>query len=211
MVLADFNLNTTLAMSMFAFVTAITPGPNNIMLLHSGARSGFERSMPHMLGISGGFAVMIFLCCMGVASVVLSHPMADGLLKVVGSVYMLWLAFKLWQNGAVPDENALAIQNDANHAKPLTFMQAALFQYVNPKAWLVALSIPAVYLPKTGALWLNALVAVVLCMLIIFASLSVWTRGGQMLHGLMRTPNLSSIANGVIVLMTAYCALSVWI
>lgn len=213
-----FTLAGLSAMATFAFVTSVTPGPNNIMLLHSGARFGFNRTVPHMVGISLGFGVMIFLCCIGVAQLVLRYPATDWLLKIVGTAYMLWLAYKLWHNGAVPADavdstlnNAPANADNPRAARPMTLMQAALFQYVNPKAWLMALSIPAVYLPKSGSLWGNTLVACALCMVINLASISVWAHGGQMLQTLLHRPRLMRVANGLIVAMTVYCALAVWL
>ena len=206
----NYTFAGLLAMATFAFVTSVTPGPNNIMLLHSGARFGFNRTIPHMVGIASGFAVMIFLCCIGVAAVVLGFPATDWVLKIVGSLYMLWLAWKLWKNGAVPAD----IQTDTSatdKATPMTLMQAALFQYVNPKAWMMALTLPAVYLPKTGSLWVNTLIACALCAVINIASVSVWARGGQMLQKFLHKPQWMHIANVTIVLMTVYCAVSVWL
>lgn len=210
----NYTLAGLIAMATFAFVTSVTPGPNNIMLLHSGARFGFKRTIPHMIGISTGFAVMIFLCCIGVAAVVLSFPATDWALKIIGSIYMLWLTWKLWKNGAVPqnispDGNLPDAQNK-NAAQPMTLMQAALFQYVNPKAWMMALTLPAVYLPKSGSLWVNTLIACVVCAVINIASVSVWARGGEMLQDFLHKPHYAKIANMAIVLMTLYCALSVW-
>ena len=213
--LSAYTFASLFAMATFAFVTSVTPGPNNIMLLHSGARFGFKRTIPHMVGISTGFAVMIFLCCIGVAAVVLGYPATNLALKIIGSIYMLWLTWKLWKNGAVPkninpDGNLPDAQNK-NAATPMTLMQAALFQYVNPKAWMMALTLPAVYLPKTGSLWVNTLIACALCAVINLVSVSVWARGGEMLQDFLHKPHYAQIANSAIVLMTLYCALSVWL
>ena len=197
-------------MVTFAFVTSVTPGPNNMMLLHSGARFGFNRTIPHMIGIASGFCVMILLCCIGVATMVLGYPATDWVLKIVGSLYMLWLAIKLWKNGAVPADGNLPDAQNKNAAQPMTLMQAALFQYVNPKAWMMALTLPAVYLPKSGSLWVNTLIACLLCAVINLVSVSVWARGGELLQRVLHKPHYAQIANVTIVLMTVYCALSVW-
>ena len=213
--LSTYTFTSLFAMATFAFVTSVTPGPNNIMLLHSGARFGFNRTIPHMVGIASGFAVMIFLCCIGVAAVVLGYPATDLALKIIGSIYMLWLTWKLWKNGAVPKninpEGNLTDVQGKNAATPMTLMQAALFQYVNPKAWMMALTLPAVYLPKTGSLWVNTLIACALCAVINLVSVSVWARGGEMLQDFLHKPHYAQIANSAIVLMTLYCALSVWL
>ncbi|MBS1175072.1 MAG: eamB 2 [Burkholderiaceae bacterium] len=214
-VFSAYTLTSLFAMATFAFVTSVTPGPNNLMLLHSGARFGFKRTIPHMVGIASGFCVMILLCCIGVAAVVLGYPATNWVLKIIGSLYMLWLAVKLWKNGAVPkninpDGNLPDAQNK-NTAQPMTLMQAALFQYVNPKAWMMALTLPAVYLPQTGLLWANTLIACALCAVINLLSVSVWARGGEMLQSVLHKPHYAQIANVTIVLMTVYCALSVWL
>ena len=209
--LFNYTFAALLALTTFAFVTSITPGPNNIMLLHSGARFGFRPTVPHMLGISIGFSVMIFLCSIGIAAVVLRYPATDWLLKIIGSLYMLWLSYKLWRNGAMPVAIDTPSAAEQNHAQPFSFMQAALFQYVNPKAWMMALTVPAAYLPKTGSLWLNSTFATLLCMAINLPSIAVWARGGELLQSLLHTPRLAQFANAIIVLMTIYCAFSVWL
>ena len=206
----NYTITGLFAMTTFAFVTSVTPGPNNMMLLHSGARFGFNRTIPHMIGIASGFCVMILLCCIGVATMVLGYPATDWVLKIVGSLYMLWLAIKLWKNGAVPADGNLPDAQNKNAAQPMTLMQAALFQYVNPKAWMMALTLPAVYLPKSGSLWVNTLIACVLCAVINLVSVSVWARGGELLQRVLHKPHYAQIANVMTVLMTVYCALSVW-
>ena len=153
---------------------------------------------------------MILLCCIGVATMVLGYPATDWVLKIVGSLYMLWLAIKLWKNGAVPADGNLPDAQNKNAAQPMTLMQAALFQYVNPKAWMMALTLPAVYLPKSGSLWVNTLIACVLCAVINLVSVSVWARGGELLQRVLHKPHYAQIANVMTVLMTVYCALSVW-
>ena len=200
-----------LSLIAFAWITCVTPGPNNIMLLHSGARFGFRLTVPHMLGVSIGFTLMIFLCCIGIAAVILRYPLSNWALKIIGCAYMLWLSYKLWRNGSMPNPAINTPSADERlRAQPLTFTQAALFQYVNPKAWMVALTIPAAYLPKSGSLWLNSVLIAALCLLINLPSISVWTRGGQMLQALLHRPKLAYWINHLIVLMTIYCAVSVW-
>ena len=126
-----------LALLTFAFVTVITPGPNNLMLMASGANFGFRRSVPHMMGIGLGFPAMIFLAGMGVMRVLDLWPPAYTVLKVLSVVYLLWLAWKIAH--AAPPKDAVA------GGRPLTFVQAAGFQWVNPKAWSMALGAITLY------------------------------------------------------------------
>ena len=214
MILTSYTLSTLLALASFTFVASVTPGPNNLMLLHSGARFGFYRTIPHMLGISVGFMVMVFFCCIGVAAVIFGYSATSWILKAIGCIYMLWLSYKLYKNGAIPmdghlPENKMTRQMD-HAAQPMTLMQAALFQYVNPKAWLMALTLPVAYLPAGGSLWVNTLIACLLCVSINLISVSVWARGGELLQAILHRPNWARVANWSIVLMTVYCALSVW-
>lgn len=129
-----------LALVLFAFVSSITPGPNNLMLMASGANFGFRRSIPHMLGIGIGFTVMIVLVGIGLMQLFETYPILHDVLKIVSVLYMLWLAWKI-ANAAPPKGKA------SSEATPLTFLQAALFQWVNPKAWTMALTAISVYTP----------------------------------------------------------------
>ena len=125
---------------MFALVSSITPGPNNLMLLASGANFGFRRSLPHMLGISLGFAFMALLVGLGLAQMFELYPILKFALKVLAVIYMLYLAWKI--------ANAAAPKAAAEAGKPFTFLQAAAFQWVNPKAWAMALTAVTVYAPN---------------------------------------------------------------
>jgi threonine/homoserine/homoserine lactone efflux protein len=133
---------TLAALAAFAFVTSITPGPNNLMLMASGANFGFRRTLPHMLGVGIGFAAMIALVGLGLAQAFDAWPPGRTLLRVVSLGYTLWLAWRIATAGA-PGRSAAA--------RPIGFVAAALFQWVNPKAWAMALTAIAVYAP-TGSL-----------------------------------------------------------
>ncbi|MAU48255.1 MAG: hypothetical protein CMP09_26290 [Yangia sp.] len=128
-----------LALAAFALVTVITPGPNNLMLLASGANYGVRRSLPHMAGVALGFPSMVFLVGLGVMRVFDLWPMAHDALLLVSALYMLWLAWKI--ANAAPPEQA----SGAEGGRPLGFLQAAAFQWVNPKAWSMALGAITLY------------------------------------------------------------------
>ena len=141
-----------LALVAFAFVTSITPGPNNLMLLASGAAFGFRRSVPHMLGVGVGFVAMTVLVGLGLAGLIDAAPGLRLALKAAGVAYMLWFAWKILNAGA-PSEAGAA-------ARPMRFHEAALFQWVNPKAWAMALTAVTAYAPG-GTLPAMATVAVI--------------------------------------------------
>lgn len=129
-----------LAFILFAFATAGTPGPNNMMLLASGANFGFRRTAPQILGISAGLGVMVAAMGLGLGGVFKAFPVLHEVLKWVGGAYMLWLAWKIATAKGISDKNA--------GSKPMTFLQAAAFQWVNPKAWAMALTAATTYTPE---------------------------------------------------------------
>ena len=158
-----------LALVAFAFVTSITPGPNNLMLLASGAAFGFRRSVPHMLGVGIGFVAMTVLVGLGLAGLIEAAPGLRLALKAAGVGYMLWFAWKILNAGA-PSEAGAA-------ARPMRFHEAALFQWVNPKAWAMALTAVTAYAPG-GTLPAMATVAVIFG-LVNIPSVGSWTLLGQ--------------------------------
>lgn len=172
------SFDQLLALSAFALVSSITPGPNNLMLMASGANFGFRRTMPHMLGIGIGFGVMIVLVGLGLVRVFDAFPVAHVILTVIGVAYLLWLAWKI----------AHAVAPDAARAgaRPFTFLQAALFQWVNPKAWQMALTAITLYAPDrsmVAILWVGLVFA-----LINLPSVSTWTVMGQQMGRILSSP-----------------------
>lgn len=124
----------------FALVSSITPGPNNLMLMASGTNFGFRRTLPHMLGVTSGFTLMVFLVGLGLASTLQQIPYAFGLLQIASVVYLLYLAWRIATSAAPVGRAAPSAT-----ARPMTALQAILFQWVNPKAWSMALTSVAVY------------------------------------------------------------------
>lgn len=165
------NYDLIQALAVFALVTSGTPGPNNLMLMSSGANFGFRRTIPHMLGVGIGFTFMILLVGLGLAEIFETYPVTQLILKVVSVVYLLYLAWKI--------ANAAPIQSDQAVGTPITFLQAALFQWVNPKAWSMALTAISAYNPT------NDLTGVYIVTLVFGAinlpCISGWTLfGGQL-------------------------------
>ena len=162
----------------FAFVTSVTPGPNNMMLLASGVNFGFARTVPHMLGISIGHSLMVFLVGIGLAGVMQAWPPAMAVLKVASVAYMLWLAWKI-ANSAAPGQGKAA-------ARPFNFFQAAAFQWVNPKAWAMALGAISAY-AGDGQMASVAIVAAVFAS-VNLPSVAVWAAAGEALRGWLTDP-----------------------
>lgn len=166
------------ALSTFALVSSITPGPNNLMLMASGANFGFRRTVPHMLGIGLGFGLMIVLVGLGLVRVFDAFPVAHLILTILGVCYLLWLAWKI-AHAAAPDAARVG-------ARPFTFLQAALFQWVNPKAWQMGLTAITLYAPDRSVvaiLWVG-----VVFVLINIPSVSTWTVMGQQMGRVLSSP-----------------------
>lgn len=181
------------------------------MLLHSGARFGFKRTVPHLFGVSAGFSLMLFLCCIGVGGVLLHYPATQWVLKTAGFAYMMWLAYKLWRGGIVPQMDLdTPDEQEKRRTKPLSWWEAALFQYMNPNAWMMVLTVAGAYLPGGSSVWPQALLISIMVFIINTACIAVWARGGELLHHIIQRPTWAAWANRIIVAMTVYCAVSVW-
>ncbi len=172
------TFETLTALTLFAFVSSSTPGLNNLMLLASGANFGYLRSIPHMLGISVGFMVMMFAVGAGLVQIFDRFPVIYDVLKVASMIYMLWLAWKI--------ANAAPITKKAQTGAPMTFLQAAAFQWVNPKAWAMALTAITVYVGDASIVWLGA--GALMFAVVNLPSVSLWTLAGQQMQRFLTNP-----------------------
>lgn len=174
------SLQTLIAVLIFSTVMALTPGPNNAMLASSGSRFGLGRTLPHAAGITVGFPVMIFLVGLGLASILLASPLLQLGMKTVSCVYLLWMAFQI----ACSDSTKESRGKD----KPLTFLQAAAFQWINPKAWLMAVGAISAYTTANGRLYIEvAIIAAVSLVVSIFSTLT-WAAFGAGIRRWLRSP-----------------------
>jgi threonine/homoserine/homoserine lactone efflux protein len=173
------------ALILFAFVSSITPGPNNLMLMASGANFGFRRSIPHMLGIGLGFTFMVLMVGLGLIGLFEAFPVSYTVLKVASVLYLLWLAWKI--------ANAAPVTQGEAAGTPMTFLQAAAFQWVNPKAWTMALTAISAYAPG------HSLMAILLVAGIFGAvnlpSVSSWTILGQQMARILTNPRRLMLFN----------------
>jgi threonine/homoserine/homoserine lactone efflux protein len=174
-----------LALALFAFVSSITPGPNNLMLMASGANFGFRRTIPHMLGVALGFVFMVVLVGAGLVGIFEAFPVSYTVLKVASVAYLLYLAWKI--------ANAGPAETGEGKGNPMTFLQAAAFQWVNPKAWAMALTAISVYAPDQ-TLWAILLVAA-LFGAVNLPSVSSWTLLGQQMARVLTNPRRLMLFN----------------
>ena len=164
----------------YTFVMSITPGPNNVMLTASGANFGFRRTLPHILGIGCGFTVQLLAVCAGLAAVFTRWPGLQSTLAWVGAAYLVYLGWQMLGHGE-------AAAREAHH--PVSFLQAALFQFLNPKAWVMTVTAATLFMPhQLGALLSGAYMAGVMegigvpCMM-------VWALFGTSLRRFVGAPH----------------------
>lgn len=190
-------------MTSFALATACTPGPNNIMLTASGVNFGFTRSIPHMAGITVGFALVMIASGAGLGLVLATYPSVHTALKVVGAAYMLWLAWKV-ANAASPSDG------HQSGASPLTFLEAAAFQWVNVKGVLVALGAVALFVRPPSA-WSDMLTMLAVFVPVTIFSVVLWTGFGVVVSGLLSNPRQARIFNiAMALLLVASIVPMVW-
>ena len=181
------SLDLLLAFVAFAFVTSVTPGPNNMMLLASGVNFGMRRSVPHMLGISIGFGVMVIAVGLGLGELFKRLPVLYTVLRYVGAAYLLYLAWKIARSGA-PEANG------QTQGKPFTFVQAAAFQWVNPKAWVMAVTAITTYVSQDNFV-VSVLLIGVLFAVVNGPSVGLWTVAGSLLRTWLSNPRTLRMFN----------------
>ena len=173
------NDTVFLALATFCFVSSITPGPNNMMLLASGANFGFRRTVPHLMGVTIGFTVMVLAVGLGVGGVFTAYPALYDVLRIVGGAYMLWLAWRI--------ATAAGLGESAGSAEPMSFWQAAAFQWVNPKAWAISLgAITAFVSPEN--FFVGVLIVTAVFGAVNFPCIASWAGFGVVLRRLLDRP-----------------------
>lgn len=196
-------MSSLLPLALFAFVSSITPGPNNLMLTTSGIRFGFVRSIPHMLGITVGFGVMLALCAAGIGSLILAVPLLQVALRIVGSAYLVYLAWQL--------RHIVIRQNTGREQRPMTFWGAAFFQFANPKAWVMAVTGAAAFLPTIQPVVMAiGLFCLIFCA-VNLPCISVWAGTGAALRRHLTQPKWQRVFCIVMVCLTLYSALAIWL
>lgn len=180
-------LDTFFALVVYAFVTSVTPGPNNMMLMASGVNFGFARTIPHMLGIAVGFFVLLVFVGLGLGAVLAAVPAAQIALKVASVLYMIRLA---WQVAT-----SCSVGEGTGSSEPLTLLQAAAFQWINPKAWAMALVAMGAYTNAARPV-LSAMIVSIAFAPVNLPSVSIWASFGVALRGFLSQPHRLRIFNG---------------
>jgi threonine/homoserine/homoserine lactone efflux protein len=187
------------ALLVYALVTSITPGPNNFMLLASGVNFGFRRTVPHMLGIGAGFLALLLATGLGLGALLTAYPPLHLALKLAGGAYLLYLAWRIALSRSLGNGNGAG-------ARPMTFLEAAAFQWVNPKAWMIALTGMAVYTHPEAPVSSMLIVAFAFAA-VNLPSVSTWAAFGSAMRGFLADParlKWFNIAMGLLLAVTLW-------
>lgn len=180
-------LNLTIGpLAMFALVAAITPGPNNLLLMRSGARFGVRRSSAHMLGIQLGMIALLTLCHLGIGALLLAVPFVMTLLHWGCFAYLLWLTMVILRDAHTDNRKSAAQGTDTAH--PMTLLQAMAFQFINPKAWVMGVTISSAFYGGAAPTLTDFLVTMLICLALGSSSMLVWTIWGAAIDHVLKRP-----------------------
>lgn len=191
-------LDTFVALVLFAFTTSITPGPNNMMLFTSGVNFGFRRTIPHMLGIGAGFLSLLLGVGLGLGALLHTVPLLYTVLKFAGGAYLLWIAWKIG--------SSRSLSEGKTSAAPMSFLSAAAFQWINPKAWVMAVTAMATY-TNPDVYFISVLIVGFAFALVNVPSVSTWAGFGSALRDWLSDPKRLKWFN---ITMALLLVLSLW-
>ena len=192
-----FDLNILIALITFYLVMYVTPGPNNAMVLASGLKFGFLKTIPHMSGITIGHIIQLILVCFGLGKIFQIFPQIQNILKILCAIYLLYLGYKI-----IGSFNK--IKEDGS--KPLKFYEAALFQIVNPKAWTISSMAASGFLPKDGNLIISIFYIASIALIICPLSISPWAAFGSAIRNLVKNNKIKALIEyflAILLLITA--------
>jgi len=191
------------AMCVFALVTTGTPGPNNIMFTASGANFGFRKTIPHMIGVNLGLNSLHLLMGLGLGALFVQFPVLQNGLKVVGSAYLLWLAWKMLGN-------SIASSTANRTHKPITLFEAATFQYVNPKAWVMAIGANVSFSLEGADYWPSVGAIMAAYFLVGPCTNMCWITFGKGIGHFLSSPRRLNIFNITMTALTVSCVWFIW-
>ena len=187
--------------SVYYFVMYATPGPNNSILTASGIKFGFIRSIPNIIGISSGHGVQLALVCFGLGSLFTQFPILLEVLKYIGACYLLYLAWKMF--------GSLNISITEEKSSPLKYHEAILFQFVNPKAWVICITAVSLFYPENVNLIMGTLFLVIMSTIINLPSISMWAFGGSIIRRYLSNKKLKTIIEWILAILLLGTAISI--
>ena len=189
------------AISVYYFVMYATPGPNNSILTASGIKFGFIRSIPNIIGISSGHGLQLALVCFGLGSLFSQFPILLEVLKYIGACYLLYLAWKMF--------GSLNISITEEKSSPLKYHEAILFQFVNPKAWVICITAVSLFYPENVNLIIGTLFLVIMSTIINLPSISMWAFGGSIIRRYLSNKKLKTIIEWILAILLLGTAISI--
>ena len=186
-----------LALTSYYFVMYITPGPNNTMLTASGIKFGFFRTFPHIFGVSTGHAFQLTLVCLGLGKLFETYPVIQDSLKWIGASYLIYLAWRMFGSIKIKNEDS---------SRPLRFYEAILFQFVNPKAWVICSNAVILFFPKEENIILSIVFLVFFSYAINFPCISSWALFGSGIRNFLKNnliKNIVECSMAILLVMTA--------
>jgi threonine/homoserine/homoserine lactone efflux protein len=192
-----------LPLAAYAFVSSITPGPNNLMLAASGVAFGLKRTLPHMFGVPAGFGLLLIVCAVGVGALFMKLPAASLALKVFGSVYLIYLTWTM--------RHAFGGEGDGRRARPLSFLEAFLFQFANPKGWIMGLTAASVFLPSQDREWTQIAAFTAVFIGVGIPCIWTWASFGAAARRLLANERWQRAFAVLIVALMAYTVIAIWI
>ena len=189
------------AISAYNFVMYVTPGPNNSILTTSGIKFGFVRTIPNIFGIPTGHGLQLALVCLGLGSLFTHFPILLDILRYVGAAYILYLAYKMF--------GSLKVSSSEKKSRPLKYYEAILFQFVNPKAWVICITAVSLFYPEEQNLFIGTIFMVIMSTLINIPSISVWALGGSIIRYYLNNEKLKKILEWLLALILIITAISV--
>lgn len=195
-------LNDFAALSAFAFVGSFSPGPNNALLLASGISFGFRRTIPHMIGGALGVGALVVGVAAGIGAFLEAVPGAGLALRVAGSAYLLFLAWRVAGSGAIAKAEA---------ARPLGVWGAAVFQWLNPKAWVFAIALVGTFLPEDGPLLVGIALLTVVAVVVVAVSFTIWAAGGAALARFVADDRRRRLVNVLLAGLIVASVVLLWI
>jgi threonine/homoserine/homoserine lactone efflux protein len=190
------------ALILFAFVSSVTPGPNNALLWASGLQFGFRATVPQVVGTSAGIGILALAVAAGLGVVVTGVPEVELALKLAGSAYLLFLAFQL-AGGAATQRSQIA--------RPLRVHEAAAFQFLNPKAWLFALAAVGTFRPDDLPVAAGSAIVILTMVVVVLPTAAIWAAGGTALHRLTKSQRANRVLNSALALLIALSIAFIWI
>ena len=182
-----------IAVATYNFVMYVTPGPNNAILTASGIKFGFIKTLPNLFGIPTGHGLQLMLVCLGLGSLFIAFPILLEILRYVGATYLLYLSYKMF--------GSLNVNIKENKSRPLTFFEAIIFQFVNPKAWIICSTAVSIFYPNDVSIFLGTFFMVFMSTIVNLPSISIWAFGGSIIGKYLKNVKLKKFVEFLLALM----------